>query len=158
MCHHDVTTASKGFTAFATKYPPTTSGFRRSIRSVRYPEKSFANEATLSAIPSISPNCAGPAPSDTRNAGKTQYAISVAVSLKNEVSPNQRRLRAAEGRASKAGTDIHKFYHLKNASGKGELGARGSRLRTHDSCLIQYIASYFVTTHCPAWFSTVSVN
>ena len=57
------------------------------MRSVRYPEKSLANEATLSATPSINPNCAGPAPSETRNAGSTQYAISVAVSFRNEVMP-----------------------------------------------------------------------
>ena len=55
--------------------------------SERYPEKSLANDATLSATPSINPNCAGPAPSDARNAGKTQYAISEAVSFRNEVIP-----------------------------------------------------------------------
>ncbi len=58
------------------------------MRSVRYPEKSLAKEATLSAMPSINPNCAGPAPSETRNAGNTQYAISEAVSFKKEVRPN----------------------------------------------------------------------
>ena len=87
MCHHAVAKASNGFTALATKYPATTSGLRRSIRSVRYPENSFANDATLSAMPSINPNCAGPAPSETRNAGSTQYAISVAVSFSKEVMP-----------------------------------------------------------------------
>lgn len=51
--------------------------------------KQLSKEATLSAMPSITPNCAGPAPSDTKNAGCTQYAISVAVSLKNEVSPKE---------------------------------------------------------------------
>ena len=89
MCHHAVTMASNGFTAFATKYPATTSGLRRSMRSVKYPEKSLANEATLSAIPSIKPNCAGPAPNDTRNAGNTQYAISEAVSFRKEVMPKE---------------------------------------------------------------------
>ena len=72
MCHHAPANASSGFTAFATKYPATTKGLRRSMRSVKYPEKSFAKEATLSASPSINPNCAGPAPSETRNAGSTQ--------------------------------------------------------------------------------------
>ena len=57
------------------------------MRSVMYPEKSLANDATLSATPSINPNCAGPAPSETRNAGSTQYAISVAVSFRKEVMP-----------------------------------------------------------------------
>jgi len=87
ICHHDETSASSGFTAFATTYPPTTSGFRRATWSDRYPENNLANEATLSAMPSMIPSCAGPAPSDAMNAGKTQYAISLAVSLRNEVSP-----------------------------------------------------------------------
>jgi hypothetical protein len=59
------------------------------MRSVTYPEKSLANEATLSASPSIKPSCAGPAPNETRNAGKTQYAISEAVSFKKDVMPKE---------------------------------------------------------------------
>ena len=35
------------------------------------------------------PNCAGPAPNDTRNAGNTQYAISEAVSFRKEVMPKE---------------------------------------------------------------------
>ena len=89
MCHHEVAIASNGLTALATKYPPTTSGLRRSIRSVRYPEKSLAKEATLSAMPSITPSWGGPAPRETRKAGRTQYAISLAVSLKKEVMPKE---------------------------------------------------------------------
>jgi len=38
-------------------------------------------------MPSINPSCAGPAPSETRNAGSTQYAISDAVSFKKDVTP-----------------------------------------------------------------------
>src|ERR1039458_3373995 len=38
-------------------------------------------------MPSMIPSCAGPAPSDARKAGSTQYAISLAVSLRNEVRP-----------------------------------------------------------------------
>jgi hypothetical protein len=33
------------------------------------------------------PSCAGPAPSDAINAGSTQYAISLAVSFRKDVSP-----------------------------------------------------------------------
>ncbi len=88
ICGHAVTTASNGLTAFAIKYPATTTGLRRSMWSARYPEKSCENDATLSAMPSINPNCAGPAPSVARKAGNTQYAISVAVSLKKDVVPN----------------------------------------------------------------------
>jgi hypothetical protein len=57
------------------------------MRSVRYPEKSLATDATLSATPSINPNCAGPAPNEARNAGNTQYAISLAVSFRKDVMP-----------------------------------------------------------------------
>ena len=63
----------QGLTALATKYPATTSGLRRSMRSVRYPEKSLANEATLSASPSISPVAPAllPAKPETRAAPST---------------------------------------------------------------------------------------
>src|ERR1700736_627344 len=88
ICHHEEVSASNGFTALATKYPPTTIGLRSEILSVMYPEKSLAKDATLSATPSMIPNCAGPAPMDARKAGSTQYAISLAVSLRNEVRPN----------------------------------------------------------------------
>ena len=88
ICHHDETSASSGLTALATTYPPTTMGLRREMRSERYPEKSLANDATLSAMPSMIPSFAGPAPSDAMNAGKIQYAISLAVSLRNDVAPN----------------------------------------------------------------------
>ena len=47
----------------------------------------MANDATLSATPSINPNCAGPAPNEARNAGSTQYAISEAVSFRKDVMP-----------------------------------------------------------------------
>ncbi|MGA2004799.1 MAG: hypothetical protein ABSG70_15550 [Terriglobales bacterium] len=87
ICHHEETNASIGLTAFATTYPPTTSGLRRETWSAKYPEKSLANDATLSAMPSIMPSCAGPAPIDERKAGNTQYAISLAVSLRNDVKP-----------------------------------------------------------------------
>src|ERR1700731_2456052 len=97
MCHHAVARASNGFTALATKYPATTRGLRRSRRSVKYPEKSLENDATLSPLPPIPPNCAGPAPSETRNAGNTQYAISVAVSFRKEVISKAEMLGARDG-------------------------------------------------------------
>src|ERR1700685_4007407 len=81
---HELASASNGLTALATKYPMTTTGLRRGARSARYPEKSLVNEATLSAMPSIMPNWAGPAPIDARNAGRTQYAISLVVSFWND--------------------------------------------------------------------------
>jgi hypothetical protein len=80
-------TANTGFKTLATVYPATTSGLRGPIRSVSSPEKSLANEETLSATPSISPSLAGPAPMVSRKAGSIQYAISVAVSLQKEVAP-----------------------------------------------------------------------
>ena len=55
-------------------------------------------EATLSAIPSISPSLSGPAPSDARNAGSTQYAISLAVSFSRLAHPNNLTFRG-NGRA-----------------------------------------------------------
>jgi hypothetical protein len=47
-------------------------GLRREERSAKYPENSLVNEATLSAMPSMTPSFAGPAPMLTRNAGSTQ--------------------------------------------------------------------------------------
>src|SRR5581483_4531740 len=91
-CHHEVATARTGLTAFATTYPETTIGLRRGKRSARKPESSLANDATLSATPSMNPSLSGPAPSDNRNAGTTQYAISLPVSLKNEVAPKASRV------------------------------------------------------------------
>src|SRR5260370_16401053 len=96
MCHHAVVMGRSGFIALAAKYPATTSGLRRSRRSVRYPEKSLAKDATLSATPSINPSCAGPAPREIRNAGSTQYAISEAVSFRKDVMPKAYMLRAAD--------------------------------------------------------------
>src|ERR1700678_1699006 len=93
ICHHDETSASSGFAALATKYPPTTIGLRCATRSVTWPENNLAKDATLSATPSMIPSCAGPAPSEARNAGSTQYAISLAVSLRNEVRPKTYILR-----------------------------------------------------------------
>ena len=87
ICHHDETSASSGLTALATTYPPTTMRLTARNLSVKYPEKSLANDATLSATPSMIPSCAGPAPSEAMNAGSIQYAISLAVSFKNEVTP-----------------------------------------------------------------------
>ena len=55
-----------------TTYPLTTSGLRRAILSVQMPEKSFAKDATLSAIPSMMPSVAGPPPILVRNAGRIQ--------------------------------------------------------------------------------------
>jgi len=57
---------------------------RRGKRS-QIAEKSFANDATLSAIPSMNP--AFPDPRDRRqNAGSTQYAIRC-VSFRKELAP-----------------------------------------------------------------------
>ena len=47
ICHHDETRANSGLTALATTYPPSTKGLRRETRSAKYPEKSFAIDATL---------------------------------------------------------------------------------------------------------------
>src|SRR5438067_838750 len=48
-------------------------------------------------MPSITPSVAGPAPMDAKNEGSTQYAISLAVSLKKDVAPKARILRDAPG-------------------------------------------------------------
>ena len=48
---------------------------------------------------------------EARNAGKTQYAISLAVSLKKEVAPKAYKLRESLTTGSLATPGIQKFYH-----------------------------------------------
>src|ERR1019366_352077 len=121
ICHHEETSASSGFTALATKYPPTTMGLRCETLSARYPEKSLAKEATLSAMPSMIPSCAGPAPSDARKAGSTQYAISLAVSLRNEVRPKAYILRGVDRESGGGGVSmsVHENSMGTEANGAG---------------------------------------
>src|ERR1700689_3211872 len=98
-----------------------------------YPEKSLANEATLSAMPSMTPNCAGPAPIDARNAGRTQYAISLAVSFRNEVAP--KAIRLWEPRAS-----LMEILYHRESSGRAE----GFRSLVHGVVLGDFPGAVFV--------------
>src|ERR1019366_1700945 len=84
-------------------------------------EKSLAKDDTLSAMPSMIPSCAGPAPSDVRKAGRTQYAISLAVSLRSEVRPKAKTFRGVDwaGGGGGASMSVYCKYH-----GTEELTAR----------------------------------
>jgi hypothetical protein len=59
----------------------------------------------------MTPSFAGPAPSEARKAGKTQYAISLAVSLKKDVSPKAWRLRFVPRSFSTWRWRTKEFYH-----------------------------------------------
>src|SRR5208282_3125396 len=80
-------------------------------------------------MPSIIPSCAGPAPSDARKAGRIQYAISLAVSLRNEVRPKTYTFRgvfwgtfpaiAWESGLGGASMSVHENSMGKKANGAG---------------------------------------
>src|ERR1700675_2365213 len=57
-------------------------------------------------MPSMIPSCAAPAPMDARKAGRTQYAISLAVSLRNEVKPNAYIFRGVDWERGGGGVSI----------------------------------------------------
>src|SRR5580704_6689796 len=120
-----------------------------------YPEKSLANEATLSAMPSMTPNCAGPAPIDARNAGRTQYAISLAVSFRNEVAPKAIRLWEPRSEGSADTSIMEILYHSEPDAGAGILVRSGPKMKLAE---VQYMASYLVTSQAPPWFSSVTEN
>src|SRR5713226_7134396 len=82
-------------------------------------------------MPSIIPSCAAPAPSDARKAGMTQYAISLAVSLRNEVRPNAYIFRGVDWESGGGGVSMSV---CKNSM--GQRCGRGTDVRSDAATLI----------------------
>ena len=78
----------------------------------KYPEKSLVKEATLSAMPSITPSFAAPAPMLSRNAGKIQYAISLAVSFNRLVMPKMATFRRDPDATAESGAEARTILFI----------------------------------------------
>src|SRR5438270_13367917 len=121
-------------------------GLRRALRSAKYPEKSLVKEATLSAMPSITPSFAAPAPMLSRNAGKIQYAISLAVSFNRLVMPKMATFRRDPDATAESGAGggtilfITRDFMLMRAR-ITHPQARKKNKRTRAACALQQASS-----------------